>query len=43
MAIDPRNAWDDCQEAAHIAYFEQREVIDADPVTAIERIYSSLP
>ena len=43
MAIDPRNAWDDCQEAAHIAYLEDRDTIGADPVAAIERIYSSLP
>lgn len=41
MAIDPRNAWDDCQEAAHIAYLEDRDAIDADPIAAIERIYSS--
>lgn len=40
MAIEPMNAWDDCQEAAHIAYVEQRHLIDADPVAAIEQIYS---
>jgi hypothetical protein len=43
MAADQRNAWDDCQEAAHIPYIEDRDRIDADPIAAIERIYSSLP
>lgn len=40
MAIEPMNAWDDCQEAAHITYIEQQHVIDADPLAAIEQIFS---
>jgi hypothetical protein len=40
MVIDPRNAWDDCQEAAQIAYLEQQSLVDADPIAAIELIYS---
>lgn len=41
MAADSRNAWDDCQEAAYIAYVEQQGFIDADPLAAIEQIYAS--